>query len=323
MTTAAPSDAPAAPIPSGEPVRPALKRARDRAFAIAVRGLIVASHAVPRRTWMAFCGLLGRMAFHLMAKPRKTALDNLARVYGGTMRPGEIRKLAIASFAMMGRNGGDTLRSVAIDSLDRLARIVDLRGADHLARAHAKGKGVVLIAAHVGAFELLAPQIGLLGYEPHILGTPLANASLNRLLLSKRGSRGSVVIERGKDTRKLLRVLKEGGVVAFLIDQDTKVKSRFVEFLGAPAATPVGPTLMAMKTGAAVVPIFIHLREDGMHQIDVHPEIPLRLTGDEEADLIHNTRLFNEAIERTILAHPEQWVWIHRRWRTKPGEEMR
>ena len=107
-----------------------------------------------------------------------------------------------------------------------------------------------------------------------------------------------------------------------LIDQDTRVKSRFVNFFGKPAATPVGATVLAMKTGAAVVPTYIHLGGDWKQHMYILPEIPMRDSGDEEEDVVYNTQVLTNFIEDTIREHPDQWVWMHERWKTKPGEEI-
>ena len=105
--------------------------------------------------------------------------------------------------------------------------------------------------------------------------------------------------------------------MALLIDQDTRVKSTFVNFFGEPAFTPIGAALLAMKTGAAVLPAFSHLGDDGMQHIEILPEIPLHLTGNEEEDIRYNTQVFTGYIEERIRKYPAQWLWMHERWKTK------
>ena len=108
-----------------------------------------------------------------------------------------------------------------------------------------------------------------------------------------------------------------------LIDQDTNVKSRFVDFFGMPAATPVGATILALKTDAAVIPITIKLGEDNLQHITARSPMPLQRTGDEETDLVVNTQHFTNTLEEFVREVPEQWVWMHERWKTQPGEEIR
>jgi KDO2-lipid IV(A) lauroyltransferase len=151
----------------------------------------------------------------------------------------------------------------------------------------------------------------------------LKDERLNALLWEYRNAFGAVAIERGKESVRLFKVLKSGGSIAILIDQDTRVKSRFVKFFDMPAATPIGATVLALRTGCAVVPTYIYLDDKLQQQMQILPEIPLVVTGDEEADLITNTQLFTDFTEKVVRQHPEQWVWMHERWKTKAGQELR
>ena len=250
-------------------------------------------------------------------------LRNLTRVFGEQMTAEEIEQLAKNVFKMMGKNGGDLLRALPIVTLDKFKKIVTIEGEEHLKAAVAKGKGVILLTGHVGAFEFVGSFAGLSGYNPLGLGTALKDEKLNQLLLLNRTSRGIEPVQRGKETFKLIKGLKSGRLIIMLIDQDTKVKSRFVNFLGKPASTPIGAALMAQKTGAAVVPVYISMQPDHSQLLRVHPEVPIYSTGDEEHDLIQNTQRISDTTEAAILKNPEQWVWVHERWKTKPGEELR
>jgi len=204
-----------------------------------------------------------------------------------------------------------------------LKRFVKIEGEEYLEAAYAKGNGVIMVTSHVGAFEFVGSYLGLKGYKPHGIGTALKDNRLNQLLISSRTSRGIVAIERGRETFKMLKTLKTGGMVIILIDQDTKVKSRFINFLGKPAATPIGGTIMAQKTGAAVVPIYITMQPDYSQVIRIYPEVQIVSTGDPEVDLITNTQNISNTTEKVILENPSQWVWIHERWKTQPGEEIK
>ena len=186
--------------------------------------------------------------------------------------------------------------------------------------ANAKGKGVIFLTCHVGAFDLQVSTMALKGLNPNIIGTPLKDERLNELLWEYRNKYGAVAIERGKETFRLIKVLKSGGSVALLIDQDTRVKSTFVDFFGIPASTPVGVTVLALKTGAAVVPTYIHLGKDWKQHMVILPEVQLTVTGNEEVDIHQNTQMLTNLTESIIRKHPEQWVWMHERWKTRPGD---
>jgi len=234
----------------------------------------------------------------------------------------EIKDLAKRTFKMIGKNTGEILRSTQIQTLAQLEEILITTGLENYEVAHARGKGVIFLTCHLGAFDLQVTNMAMRGLNPNIIGTPLKDKRLTELLWKYRNMHGAIAIERGKETFKLIKILKSGGSVALLIDQDTKVKSRFVDFFGMPAATPVGATVLAMKTGAAVIPTYVYLGEDGMQHMQVLPEVPMKITGDDEVDMVYNTQVLTNFIENTIRQHPDQWVWMHERWKTKKGEEI-
>jgi KDO2-lipid IV(A) lauroyltransferase len=156
-----------------------------------------------------------------------------------------------------------------------------------------------------------------------VVMTALKDERLNKLLVDHRVSTGLEAIERGKATIKLMKGLKSGRIVLILIDQDTRVKSRFIKFLGIPAATPIGGTLMAQRTGASVLPMHITLQPDRSQLINIGPEVEIQHTDDEEQDLLVNTQRISDTTEQAILRNPAQWVWMHERWKTQPGEEIK
>ncbi|MEQ9592067.1 MAG: lysophospholipid acyltransferase family protein, partial [Cyclobacteriaceae bacterium] len=206
--------------------------------------------------------------------------------------------------------------------LDDLNKFLVTHGIENFEKATAKGNGVIFLTCHLGAFDLQITNMALRGLKPNIIGTPLKDERLNELLFSYRNTYGAVAVERGKETLRLIKALKTGGSVAILIDQDTRVKSRFVNFFNMKAATPVGAAILALKTGAAVVPTYVHLGEDNLQHMYILPEISLERTGDEEQDMIVNTQKFTAFIEEQVRKYPAQWVWMHERWKTKPGEEI-
>ena len=251
------------------------------------------------------------------------AITHFTLAFGREKSKAEIEAICRRMFIMLGKNSGDVLRARRVKTLATLDEFLLLKGFENYEHAAAKGKGVIFLACHLGAFDLEVSAMALRGLRPNIIGAPLKDQRLNDLLFDYRNAHGAIAVERGKETLRLLRTLKTGGMVALLIDQDTKVKSRFVDFFGMPASSPVGAALLALKTGAAVVPAYIYLGDDDLQHMYILPEIPLVVTGDEETDMIVNTQRYTAFIEARIREHPEQWVWMHERWKTKPGEEVR
>lgn len=302
--------------------KPLGKRIKYSSLYWLVRSLIFIANVFPRVWWLKFCGFLGRIAYHVVADAREKTITHLQLAYK-EKSPEEIRAMSKRVFRMLGRNGGEILRGVAMKNIDDLNKVLVTHGFENFEKAFAKGKGVMFLTCHIGAFDLQVTNMAMRGLNPSIIGTPLKDERLNELLFNYRNAYGAVAVERGKETLRLIKTLKKAGSVAILIDQDTKVKSRFVDFFGMPAATPVGAAILAIKTGCAVVPTYVYLDEkDWKQHMHILPEIPTVITGDEEQDMIENTKLYSQFIEDTIRKYPTQWVWMHERWKTKPGEEI-
>lgn len=302
--------------------RPLGKRIKYSSLYFFIQFLIFLSNLLPRKIWLAFCGWLGKLAYAFSPKPRERTIYHLGLAFGKEMSTQEIVTLSKSVFTMLGKNAGDILRSLKVKSLSDLNKFLVTHGIENYEQSIAKGKGVMFLTSHVGAFDLQITNMALRGLNPNIIGTALKDERLNEMLWKYRNAHGAVAIQRGKESMRLFKVLKSGGSIAILIDQDTKVKSRFVDFFGMKAATPIGATVLALRTGAAVVPTYIYLGEDGKQHMHILPEIPLVITGDEEKDLVVNTQNFTNITEKIVREHPEQWVWMHERWKTRPGEEI-
>jgi len=142
---------------------------------------------------------------------------------------------------------------------------------------------------------------------------------LNRLLLKSRQDASVRVILRDSPTagREILQALKRGEVLGMLIDQDTRVKGVMADFFGQKANTPAGPAILAVRRRVPVLAGFIHRESDERHRIVIYPPLDVQRTGDLDRDVQVNTERFNQVIEQEIRRHPDQWVWMHRRWRRK------
>ncbi|MBI1768324.1 MAG: lysophospholipid acyltransferase family protein [Bacteroidetes bacterium] len=302
--------------------RPLRKEIKYTALYYFIRFLIFSANLASRKMWLRFCGVLGRVAYRFSPKPAERMINHLTIAFGKEKSPEEIKNLSKKTFEMLGKNAGEIIRSLSVKTLADLEKFLVTTGMENYEKAHAKGKGVMFLTSHLGAFDLQITNMSLRGLKPNIIGTALGDERLNELLVKYRNAHGAIAIERGKESVRLFKALKSGGSIAILIDQDTKVKSRFVNFFGKPASTPVGATVLALKSGCAVVPTFVYLDENYKQQMHILPEIPLIYTGDDEQDLIINTQNFTNFTEDIVRQHPEQWVWMHERWKTKPGEEI-
>ncbi|UZR95017.1 lysophospholipid acyltransferase family protein [Chondrinema litorale] len=288
-----------------------------------VKFLIWLSEIFPRNWVVSFYGTLGRLAYKFAKKSKRRTIKHLTMAFGKEKSKEEIHQMAAEVYENIGKNFADIVRLLSVKSLEKFEKVVDTEGEEHLEKAYKKGKGVICLTCHLGAFELTGTNVALRNYPTFVIGTRMKDPKLDGLLVKNRTSRGIENIYRGEDTIKLIRGLKTGKVVCILIDQDTKVKSTFVDFFGIPAKTPIGATLLALKTDAAIVPMAATLGKDGRQKVVFKPEIEVVKTGDYDKDLVTNTALFSKALEDFIRESPTQWVWMHERWKHRPeGEEV-
>ncbi|MCU0643224.1 MAG: lysophospholipid acyltransferase family protein [bacterium] len=273
---------------------------------------------VKRETAIRSFQTLSLLGFYLVRSERRKTLQHLTMVYGGEKSQQEIYRMAKAVFFNLGRNMADAFR-IPLYNSENVDQIVAAKGLEHLDRALAKGNGVLALTGHVGNWELMGGYLAIKGYPINVVGAPIYDPRLDALVVQNRQQSGMKYIARGSATREIIRALRRNEVIGLLIDQDTKhVEGVFVDFLGKNAFTPAGPALLAAKTGAAIVPMAIHITKDNTHLIDIEDELDVQTTADPENDRIYNTQIFSKAVEKFIRLYPTQWVWMHRRWKTMP-----
>ena len=285
-------------------------------------GLLAAARVVPARLLFALFSGAGWCAYHLLRRERRKALDNLAAAFGGEMTAAERARIARGVFVNQGKTMAELALSPRMDSA-ALHRLVSMEGREIIDREKRKGKGIIIITGHLGNWELIPAFFSSVVLHGGVVARRVYYEKYERLLSRLRLSKGFRVFYRDESPRAILKTLKNNEVVGILADQDVrKLDGVFVEFFGRPAYTPTAPVLIAMKTGAPLIPARI-VREGRKHRIVVDEPIPLRRSGDREADLVHNTQAWSRVIERYIREHPDQWVWMHRRWRTRPEDVAR
>ena len=196
-------------------------------------------------------------------------------------------------------------------------------GLEHYLAAQARGKGVLIVTGHLGAWELSSFYHSLMGYPMGMVIRRLDNRRLDDYVNAIRCLHGNRVLHKDDFGRGLLTAMRAGQTVGILMDTNmTPPQGEFVKFFGRPACTATGLAHVARKTGAAVLPGFM-LWEPGEQKYVLHfgPEIEIPRTGDAQADILAGTQLCTAAIEIWIRRYPDQWLWIHRRWKTRPAGE--
>jgi KDO2-lipid IV(A) lauroyltransferase len=203
---------------------------------------------------------------------------------------------------------------------DNINKYVVYDGYENYEAAVKRGGGVLLLTAHTGAWELCAFAHGCYGHRLSFLVRSLDNPILDRLVNQYRELSGNKIIDKNRAVRPVLASLSRNEGVGLLIDVNVLAdQGVFCDFFGVPACSTTGLAVFALRSGAPVVPGFLIWDDKlGKHRLRFEPEIPLVRTGDTKGEVLLNTARFNEAIERHIRRHPDQWLWIHRRWHTRP-----
>ncbi len=204
-----------------------------------------------------------------------------------------------------------------------IERVVTQDGFGNFEAAERRGKGVLFLTGHMGAWELAPFAHALYGHPLHFLVRPVDNPRVDALVNHYRCLSGNTPIEKNRSARTMLKVLGQGGTVGILADLNTsRDEGVFVDFFDRPACTTTGLARLALHTDAAVVPGYIYwdvsLRK---YRLRFEPAIELARTGDTEADVRENTARFARVIENYAREHPDQWLWVHKRWKTRPAGE--
>lgn len=285
-----------------------------QAFILLLRGMRV----IPLGAAQAFGGGMGTLAYCLGARYRKVADKNLQIAYGVAMTAGERRKTIRRVFQNFGRATlGEFLKAPSLtqDELRNLVKAETYAPVDALL---ARGKGVILFTAHFGNWELLARRAAMEGYSVTVVARQGDDPGFNKLTDMLRENGGYEVHPRGDSPRRLLQRLKQNKIIAILPDQ--KSDDVFVPFFGTLAGTVAGPAVLALKTGAAIVPMFCPRQQDGTYRMVLLPEIVAAPTGDTEADIRRIMTEITQVIENMVREYPDQWLWLHDRWRLPPTD---
>lgn len=261
--------------------------------------------------------LLGGLACGIARERREVAEENLRRAYPDKDEAW-IRATAKASFRHLGRVSLECLALVRW-SPEKVAAKTKVHGVEHAEQAHAEGKGVILLGAHVGNWEWLVPNIAT-AFRPmtavaKVLDWEPANAVVN----AWRTKTGNVIVDHRRSGMALVRTLARKEVVGILLDQGMDwYGGVWVDFFGRPACTSHGMAQLAMRSGAPVVPAYCLPGDDGFFHLHFLPRLPTIDTGDRRQDEWDNTQQYTKVLEEIIRINPGQWLWSHRRWKHRP-----
>ncbi len=295
-----------------------MRRERRHALEAAAAGVVSAVvRRLPRRLVLWLGGRLGALWARLDRRHLAIAADNLRRAFPDWDQA-RVARTARGVYRHFGTVILDLLwmqgRSAA-----QLLGLADLDGVEHVQQARARGRGVLCPGAHLGNWELQAiASVPLVG-DIASIARPLDNPRLDSRLVALRTSTGNSVIYKQKALSQAIRTLRGGGILAVLIDQNVQDKDGvFVRYFGRPACTTTVAAALALKTGCAIVPVRCTLRPDGRYRMTYGPPVAWTGTGRRDEDVVGLTQELTSTIESWVRETPEQWLWLHRRWKTQP-----
>ncbi|GMW03004.1 MAG: hypothetical protein AMXMBFR84_41400 [Candidatus Hydrogenedentota bacterium] len=283
------------------------------------------------RIAMAYVGLCGRLPlavarkvgvatglliFLVSSRARKTALSNLDLAFKNTLSPAEKRRIARESTVNMGLVAAEFGHIPRLSS-DILSRLVRVEGLEHLQT----GQGTLLIGAHLGNWEWMAPVLSMLGLRVAEVVRPLDHAGLNQVVDSIRTSQGTATIGKNNAGREIMRLLKEGWIVGVLIDQSPRVSAVPVTFFGERCWATVAPAMIAARTKVPIVVVSMTRNGDGTYLFRVSPPLTLPQEDGFRESLGVLSQACQDVVETRIRQYPGQWLWAHRRWKGRPRLE--
>ncbi len=283
--------------------------------------LVKTMGSMPRPVARAMGIAIAQTVYLLHVRLRRVGMHNLSMALPDKSRR-EHRQILRGEFTSLGRQFGEVCLFSRY-TRENVSQTVVYEGFENYERAYNRGKGVLFLTAHLGGWELSAFTHSLHGHPLHIVMRPLDNLRLDRLIREYRTMHGNTTVEKDDFVRGLLSAMKAGETVGILMDTNmTPPQGVFVPFFGIPACTASGVARIALRTDAAVVPGFtIWDRALRKYRLRFDPAVNLIRTGNDDADVIANTALFTKIIEDYVRRYPDQWLWVHRRWKTRPEGE--
>jgi KDO2-lipid IV(A) lauroyltransferase len=278
-------------------------------------------NSLPRAAALFFGAVLGNLAYIFSRRDRLKAQRNAYLAFGRELNKNQLKTLASKSFINMGKMAVDVIR-IRRHYNNQLKNLIDIEGLENLDPVYNKGHGVIVPTGHIGNFELLAVHFARMGYKVGVIGRQLYDPRLDELIRGNREHMGIKVFDTRQSPREMMRWLKDGGMLGVLMDTDSfRVRSMFIPVFGRLSHTPVGQSIIALRTDTPVVPI-ICLRNGSRYKIKVWPEIKIERTENFEHDVYNLTKECTRIWEKIVKENKDQWIWIHNRWHNRPEQPI-
>ncbi len=295
------------------------KRIKNTLIYCAIVVFIKILRLMNRETSISFMRYIGRLAFIFAKHERNNTLKHLRQSYCDEKTPEEILELGKNIFLNISACAADAVRLPVLVADGTIDRIIDIENFDRFKDYVAQGDGVILMTGHFGNWELLGTWLVREGINLKVVAKKSYDPRLDKLIVDYRNQAGYANTARGNAVKAVVKGLMNGDVFGLLFDLDTKVKGVFVDFFGRPAHTATIPVVLSKQLGSPVVPVFIKLNKDFTYKIMCFDALEFVDTGDEANDIVTNTQICSDFYEKMIRLYPEQWIWMHKRWKKQPS----
>ena len=275
-------------------------------------------------SWVRVLGrTFGGWVFRLSKREKQKTLEGLAQAYPAELTSADRARLARSVWVGLGQNLFETIRWFNWTREAIAGQVARIEGMEHFHEAVKKGRGFFVVSGHLGNWELLASYLCSQG-EGTAVAQSLYDPRFDDLVTWFRNEKLGTkeMIKRGLALRGILEAFKKGRFLIALCDQDTGKDGVFVPFFGKPAWTQSGVARIAYKAEVPLVPAFMVRGKDGLFELHVEKEIEIPRTGNKEADVLETVRRITAVIEKYVKTYPDQWMWMHERWKTKPKKDI-
>jgi Kdo2-lipid IVA lauroyltransferase/acyltransferase len=288
---------------------------------LVARSLLVIFGWLPMRLALFAGSMMGRAGYYFSSRLRRTGQRNLELAFPELTQT-ERRRLLRGCFENLGRLLA-VFSQFTTANTQTLRSLIECEGLEHIDAARESGRGVILFTGHVGAWELSSFALSLVGYPLSFLVRRIDNPKIEKLIDERRERLGNCTIDKRSAAREMLLTLQGGGTLGILVDLNTLDREGiFVDFFGVPASTTFMLAKLALRTEAAVLPVFAPWdRARRRFLLKIEEPLTVSRSGDHEDDVRRLTQLFTSVVEKYVRRYPDQWLWIHRRWKTRPPGE--
>jgi KDO2-lipid IV(A) lauroyltransferase len=280
--------------------------------------ILFCCQCVPLSIRKLFFKFLLALFYHASVKHRLIALHNLRCAFPEKNME-ELIRIAKGVYRNLAITAAEFFSMPSI-TRENLHEWVEMEGQEYFEAGIAQGKGLLTIIAHFGNWELMPVTVPMFLKFPkpsYIVYRPLDSPVLDNMVEHVRTINGNEMIAKGGSGKRIMELLKDNHSIAILSDQNVAAREGvFVDFFGRPACTGVGLAVLALRSGAPVLPMFMARQKSGKYKFILKPLVEISQTGDYQRDLLENTQRFTKIVEDVVREYPDQWFWIHQRWKT-------